>query len=147
MGDKHIKDNEIIEDKWYEFEVKVKGNRNLKNHKLGYSFRLGTKVHKNKDIKDIYYIGLRRGRTDFRDKNSFIKNFGFDLRTDFSQKTYTPIRYLLLFDKSFHLKNNNMAYKLKIGILWEKNEKYSGVLKREDKDNEYQLVIQPNIVF
>ena len=45
LGDKHIKDNEIIDEEWYELEIKVKGDRDFDTHKLGYSFRLGIKMH------------------------------------------------------------------------------------------------------
>lgn len=147
VGDQHIKDNEVIKENWYELEVKVKGDRNFEKQKLGYSFRFGIKVHEHKYIQDIYYIGLRRNMTDFTDRNDFFRNFGFDLRTDFSQKTNSPIRHLLLFEKNFPVKNKDYAFGLKLGVLWENAQKYTGNLQREERDTGYQLLLQPNIIF
>lgn len=147
VGDKHIKDNELIDDKWFEFEVKVKGDRNFDESKLGYSFRFGTKVHDHPNIKDIYYVGFRRSMTDFRHKDDFFKNFGFDLRSDFSYKDNDAIRHLLVFEKSFHYDRLDWAVTLKTGVLWENNTKYTGELQREAKESNYQFIIQPMIVF
>jgi len=58
VGDKHIKDNEIINDNWFELEVKVKGDRKFEHSKLSYSFRFGTKVHNHPNIQDIFMLDL-----------------------------------------------------------------------------------------
>jgi hypothetical protein len=146
IGNKHIKDNELIDDNWYEIEVKVKGDRDFTDSKLGYSFRFGIKVHNNHNIQDIYYVGLRRSMTDFIHKNDFTKNFGFDVRSDFSQKNNVPIRHLVLFEKSFH-NNSDYAFSVKTGFVWENNQKYLNKLQREEKDSNYQFIIQPTFVF
>ena len=59
VGAQHIKDNVLIQDKWYEAEWKVKGDLNDKDEKLSWSFRIGGKLEEAK-VKNPGFRHLRK---------------------------------------------------------------------------------------
>jgi hypothetical protein len=52
----------------------VKGDRKTQDQKLSWSFRVGTKLHGNPNITDIYYLSFRRSRLDYQPKRDSIFN-------------------------------------------------------------------------
>src|SRR6185369_10127265 len=56
-GDRHIVRNTLVRDPWYEFEWKLKGEKNFADDHLSWSFRVGTKQHSNPFVTDTFYVG------------------------------------------------------------------------------------------
>ena len=148
VGDYHIKDNELFEDNWAEIEWKVKGDRKFNEKKLSWSYRVGTKLHDNNDIKDVYYLGIRRSQLDYTPSaKGIMDNSGIEYRYDMDAKTLQPIRHLFFVDKKFPWTVKKMAVSLALGFIWEGQEKYRGELSGERKGSDFQIIIRPNIHF
>jgi hypothetical protein len=147
-GTYHIKSNTLIRDDWWEMEWKVKGDRKTQDQKLSWSFRVGTKLHGNPDITDIYYLSFRRSRLDYRPKgDSLFNNSGFEYTVDMERGTFTPIRYYFFVDKKWPLENKKMAFSLATGFIWESAKKYSGRLAADHTGSQTQIILRPNIEF
>lgn len=144
----NIHNNKLIPDKSLELEWKIKGDRKLPTHVLHWSFRVGGKIHGNRDIKDVVYLSLRRSRLDFEDEaDSFFKNSGAEYTVDFDSKTFKPIRHYFVIDKKWPIKDQKMGISFAIGFIWQGAEKYSGTLADTKRQDEYQVVLRPNIEF
>ena len=148
VGDYHIKDNELVEDNWAEIEWKVKGDRNFKEKKLSWSYRIGAKLHDNDDIKDVYYLGFRRSQLDYTPSaKSILDNSGIEYRYDMDAETLQPIRHLFFVDKKVPFKSKKIAASLALGFIWEGQKKYTGALSGDRKGEDFQIIIRPNIHF
>lgn len=144
----NIHNNKLIPDKSLELEWKIKGDRKLPTHTLHWSFRVGGKIHGNRDIKDVVYISLRRSRLDFEAAaDSFFKNSGAEYTVDLDSKTFKPIRHYFVVDKKWPVKDRKMGISFAIGFIWQGAEKYSGSLADAKRGDEYQVVLRPNIEF
>jgi len=147
-GTYHIKDNELVRDDWWEAEWKVKGDRRTRDRKMSWSFRVGTKMHGNPDIMDIYYLSFRRSRLDFRPKGSSIfNNSGFEYTVDMERGTFTPIRHYFFVEKKWPHREKKIAFALATGFVWEAARKYSGALASGGKSSGTQIILRPNIEF
>jgi len=147
VADHHIKNNVLINDKLLEIEWKTKGEKNFKEEKLSWSFRLGTKIHENKGISDVAYIGLRRSDLDFNSKIlSWLRNSTYDFRWDFGLKDGNILRQEYIVGKKIPFKSYKFAMKLDFGLIWQNFRAYSGELRDKER-NEFLLVIRPNIQF
>ena len=146
VGNEHIKDNELIQDKWIEGEWKVKGDRKRDETKLQWSFRAGAKLHANSDIADVFYIGLRRSRVDYGVRRfSFFYNSGVMYKFDFDVKTFSPIQHQLVLDKKFPMPSFKAVPTLAFGFLYRTQDKYTGRLR--DSTDDFQILLQPNLEF
>lgn len=146
-SNQHIKRNVLIPDHSLESELKLKGDRVFKDDKLSWSFRVGAKIHENKDIANTFYIGFRRSNLDFSAPFlSFLENSSFDLRWDFSAKDGRPIRQEYTIGKKIPINRWKIAMKLDVGLIWEDPAKYSGMLRERDFQT-IMAVIRPNIEF
>jgi len=146
-GNYHIKDNSLIHDRWEEIEWKIKGDRKSPVKKLGWSFRVGAKLHGNPDITDIIYLSFRRSRLDYMPEDSSLtNNSGFEYTVDLDRKTLHSIRHYFFVDKKWPMENQKIALALALGFVWESKEKYSGVLATSQQDN-FQFILRPNIEF
>ena len=147
FGAKHIKDNVLIDDPWWEFEWKLKGERERADEHLVWSFRTGLKNHSNQDISDILYVGARRSNLDFKAKFlSFLENSSIDASLELTQDHLEFARMDFTIGKKYPFKDKGFALALDIGVIYEKNIKYLGVLQDLQSDN-VTLVIRPNIEF
>lgn len=147
-GSYHIKDNELIEDNWLEGEVKIKGDKTTQIKKMSWSFRVGTKLHGNRNIKDVMYFSLRRDRVDVNYYGlSFFKNSGYEYTFDISKEDSKIIRHNFRVSKKVPLRNSKIAFSIDTGFIWEGEEKYTGILARESKNGDFQIVFQPNFQF
>jgi hypothetical protein len=147
-GNYHIRDNEILSDNWLETELKIKGDRITAQRKMAWSFRIGSKLHNNDYIKDVFYFSLKRERSDFDDiKFSIFKNSGVEYTFDVDAKTGSIMRHFFFVDKKFPLKKRKIAFTIGTGVLWEKSDKYTGPLARPGNDNDFQILFRPNIEF
>lgn len=147
-GNYHIKDNELVKDDWREFEWKIKGDRKSPIKKLSWSFRIGTKLHKNPYITDIAYLSFRRSRLDYQiESNSLFNNSGFEYTIDMSTKGLHQMRHYFFVDKKWPFKTKKMAFALAAGFVWESARKYAGPLSTGRQNDDFQVILRPNIEF
>lgn len=148
IGDQHIKDNRLIKDSSVELEWKIKGDRKFPTHTLSWSFRVGEKLHSNRDIKDVIYIALRRSFVDYEGSpDTFFKNAGFEYIFDMDNRTLKPVRHYFTVDKKWPYNEKKIAFSMAVGFIWEGALKYTGVLEdRENRDN-FQIILRPNLQF
>lgn len=147
-GTKHIKDNQLIDDNWGEFEWKMKGDREIDEVTHSWSLRVGGKWHDNEEIADIYYFGLRRSHLDFSAPLlAWLPNSGIDYQIAFSQEDNSLIEQKLFFDRKLPLRAWKVALNIKIGFIWKQAEKYRGALATEGPGDEFYLVLRPDIEF
>jgi len=147
FGNFHIKDNVMIRDDWIEGEWKVKGDWIKNETELVWSFRLGAKFHANGDIQDVFYVGLRRSRTDFKTKGiSWLKNSGFMYKFDMKQNGLRPVQHHLELTRKFPLTRWKLVPALSVGFLVQNKDKYSGDLRREAR-RDFQFLFRPNVEF
>ncbi len=146
-GSKHIKDNVLIADNWYELEWKIKGKRDYPNEKLQWSFRVGGKFHDNPDISNVYYVSLHRNNLDASSPFlHWVKNTEFDLKLHFSQHDGELVRAELIAGKKYPLAEKDYTPTLSLGFVWTSPNEYSGALLDRSK-NMVTLVIRPSIEF
>ena len=146
-GSKHIKENVIISDNWYELEWKIKGERNFKNDKLKWSFRVGGKFHDNPEITDVVYAAMHRNNLNFNFPFlHWVKNTEIALKVHFSQLDAQMVRAEVIAGKKYPLANKDYTPTLNIGFVWSSPKEYSGVLATSDK-NTVTLVFRPSIEF
>jgi len=147
-GTYHIKDNELIRDDWREFEWKIKGDRKSPIKKLGWSFRIGAKLHGNPNITDIIYLSFRRSRVDYQSGGDpLFNNSGFEYSVDMRQRTLSAIRHYFFVDKKWPIENRRMALSLAAGFVWESAKKYTGALAAGREKDDFQFILRPNIEF
>lgn len=147
VSDRHIKNNELVEDNNAEIEWKIKGDRVYSTHDLHWSFRAGVKLHDNPNITDTVYLAFRRSRVDFEaDAWSIVKNSGFEFRYDVDSETMQPIRLFFVVDKKWPVKREKFALSAGLGFIWESKRRYTGSLADERHQN-FTLILRPNIVF
>lgn len=146
-SNQHIKNNVLIPDHSLEAEWKMKGERNFKEEKLSWSFRVGAKVHDNPNIANTVYVGFRRSNLDFRvNPFDFLRNTTFDVRWDIGTKRGGLLRQEYVLGKKIPIKSWGVALKLDVGVIWEDPARYSGNL-RDVNDSNFSFVLRPNIQF
>lgn len=146
-GAKHIRQNVLIDDDWWEFEWKLKGERAFEDEDLTWSFRVGLKSHGNPDVADTLYFGGRRSNLDYNVSwLGWLENSSFEWMTELDQTGLGFLRQELVFGKRFPMKGKRWAFALDIGMIYEKDAKYTGVLYDPTADN-VTIVFRPNIVF
>jgi len=147
-GNYHIKDNVLIDDWWIETEAKIKGERSTEELKMSWSFRIGLRLHQNPDIRDLFYFGLSRDRTDpFYYRLSLLRNSSVECKLEFNLKTAEPVRFLVLAGIKFPIKGTRFIPGLKMGVLWEGKERYTGVLAGTGWTSGFKFVVNPTIKF
>lgn len=147
IGDQHIKSNRLIEDRWLEVEVKLKGDRRFNDRNHSWSFRVGAKRHKHPGISDVYYLGIRRSHfnSDESDPSPF-KNMGIDYRLAFDQSSGSLVEQRLFFDKNWPISGSDQAFTMGVGLVVEKN-KYKGSLAEDNGQSDYRLMLRPGFTF
>jgi hypothetical protein len=147
-GNYHIKDNELVQDDWWEFEWKIKGDRRSPVKELNWSFRIGVKHHGNPNITDILYLSFRRSRVDYKpEKDSLFNNSGFEYTYDMDRRGLHAIRHYFFVDKKWPYKDTKTAYSFALGFVWESADKYSGPLAEGRTRDDIQFILRPNIEF
>jgi len=141
----HIKDNALVDDRWVEAELKLKGDRVSEEMKLSWSFRVGVKLHDSPWITDTAFLGLRRSRVDYQDGSLLLANSGVEYRFDASLDG-RPLRHFFLVDKKWPLGKGRAALVLGVGALWEAGATYRGVLAERTAEA-WQVLLRPNVVF
>ena len=146
-GTQHIKDNVLIQDKWYEVEWKVKGDLDYPDEKLTWSFRVGAKLNANPDVTDVMYVGIHRSNLDFNQPFlGWLNNSDLDVQVQFSQHGAKPVYEEVEIGKKYPLPNRGYSLTLDVGFLWESPDEYSGALRTSNKSS-LTLVLRPSIEF
>jgi hypothetical protein len=144
-GSKHIRDNVIIEDDWWEFEWKLKGEREFRDEQLSWSFRAGVKNHGNPDIRDVVYMGFRRSNLDFRQPLlEFLTNSTIEVVTEIARDNANFMRQEIIVGKKVPIRRWRIAPMLELGLIVEQDAKYTGALADPTVDT-VTIVFRPNI--
>ncbi|MDD3817484.1 MAG: hypothetical protein PHI89_05295 [Thiovulaceae bacterium] len=146
VGDYSIKENIAHYDKWVNFEFKLKGTRENDDRELDWSFRIGTRLHENKDFVNTYYVAARRSSVDFNeDLWSLIYNSAFSSKLEFSAQNSKLTEAEFMVEKKWPIKwNTRWSFGLGVGYLYYSGEKYRGELREEGVEN-HQLILRPNL--
>lgn len=143
-GNKHIKENRLIDDEWYELEWKIKGRRAYADDKLEWSFRGGARFNDNRDVNDVVYIGLHRSNIDFRYSFlEWLENTNYDLRIHSLQEGGSIVRVELIGGKNVPFHAWHLVSTLDVGFVWTSPNEYSGELKDAKRDK-LTLVFRPS---
>ncbi len=146
-GNKHIKNNRLVSDDWFEFEWKIKGNIDYPDEKLSWSFRVGGRWNHNKDVNDVTYVSLHRSNLDLRYSFlEWLENANYDLRAHFLQNGGEMVRLELIAGKKVPMPQWGFTPTLDIGFVWSSPNEYSGAL-RDTRGNTTTLVFRPSIEF
>ena len=148
VGNKHIADNQMIDDNWLELEWKMKGERIFKEDRLSWSFRLGARFHRNPDIADTWYLGISRSSLDFdAPMLSWLQNTKINVLTELLQGSGQFSRQEIIFGKKLPVKNDWMAaWQIEMGVIYDSGNKYSGTLAQTTARGT-TFVLRPNIEF
>jgi hypothetical protein len=146
-GAKHIRNNVLIDDDWWELEWKLKGERERMNDDLSWSFRLGVKNHGTPDIRDVAYIALRRSHLDYNAPLlAFLNNANLEFKTEVERRHFRFLRQELTVGYNIPLRAQGFALTLDTGFIYESQDKYTGPLADPAADN-FTIVFRPNIKF
>ena len=146
-GAKHIKSNEMIDDHWLELEWKIKGNVDYPDEKLGWSFRVGGKLHDNKYITDVIYVSVFRSNLNAHFPFlSWISNSTLEVKLHFSEATTHLVRQEYVVGKKYPKLGQSYTPTLDVGVVWSSPEEYSGLLRTTDV-NTLTLVFRPSVQF
>ncbi len=146
-GNYHIVNNMIVNDYWFEGEMKVKGAAFTDFGSITYSYRWGLRVHDNSDIENSIYIGMKRSHSDSSFKDwSIIKNTVFDFRMDFALKSKSITKLMAVVGKKYPSKDGKIIYALDFGAQWI-GSAYSGELEERADTTGMSILIRPNISF
>jgi hypothetical protein len=147
-GNYHIKDNEFVTGRWWEFGWKIKGDRKSPAQKLCWGFRIGAKLHGDPDITDIVCVSFRRSMLNCRTMgHSFFTNSGFEYSLDRDRRTFSTIRHYFFVDKKWPFENRQIAFSPAAGCVWESKIKYMGALAAGREKDDFQIILRPNIEF
>jgi hypothetical protein len=146
-GAQHLKDNELIQDKWYKLEWQIRGDLNGQEEKLSWNFRIGSKFNANPYITDVTYLGIERNNLNFQKPFlSWLDNSHYDLELSFSHHGGRVVRERFIIGKKYPFPNDGYAVTLDTGIVWDSAYEYSGPL-RDSSKSDLTLVFQPSIEF
>jgi len=146
----HIKDNGLYPDHWGEFEWKIKVDKSGSGRQYGNSYRFGARIHSNPEIKNYFYCGLNRDRTDFFEPVfSFIKNTNLQVRGDCG---FTPLELLSISVEAgkkhpFRWGKHSYAVGLSLGATWNLKNSYSGKLGEGFRPNSVSPIIRLMLKF
>lgn len=145
-GHLHIRKNELVQDRWGEFEWKLKGDRITEGRLLSWSFRIGAKVHDNPFVTDEFYVALKRERVEENgDVYSWVKNGGIEFKYRVDQSSGKTIGQQLIIDKKIPITEKGWVFSFGIGFVRETRAKYSGPLSLEESNTAF--VLRPSISF
>ncbi len=146
-GNRHIKNNTFVQDEWYEFEWKIKGNINYPDEILDWSFRAGGRWNTNKEVNDVAYISLHRSNLDLRYPIlAWMENANYDLRMHFLQQGGKMVRLELVAGKKMPVQGWRYTPTLDVGVVWASPDDYSGAL-RDMPNSKTTLLFRPSIEF
>lgn len=146
-GAQRLKDNVLIQDKWYKLEWQIRGAVNGQGEKLDWNFRIGSKFNANPYVTDVTYIGIERQNLDFNKPFlGWLNNSHLDLELSFSHDGGRVVREQLVVGKKYPFPERGYAVTLDTGVVWDSPYEYSGPLRDSNK-GDFTLVFQPSIEF
>jgi hypothetical protein len=147
-GTRHIRDNVLVDDDWYEFEWKIKGERQFKDDRLSWSFRIGTQQHANPEVADQAYVGIKRSNSDWRQRRflSWLTNSAVSLKVGVTDEDFSLAGGELLLQKRYPLAWGRVAIALETGLIYENHRAYSGSLS-DPEGGDVLFVLRPNLEF
>jgi len=147
FGTKQILNNVLVDDNWYELEWKLKGEREVADEKLGWSFRIGIKNNSNPDIRDAVYIGLRRNNLEYKNTLlSFLDNSDLEILSEFDRLNSRLLRQEITIGRKFPLRGRHMALSLDMGLIYQNAAAYTGDLAYSGVST-VTVVLRPNLEF
>jgi len=146
VGDRHIVNNDLIDDNWYELEWKIKGDRDFESSSLSWSLRIGTKVHSNDDIADTIYFGIRRNHLDSASEDlTWFDNSDIEYKLSVNKDDYSLVEQSLFVNKKWPTPFiRKSAFEFGVGFILEHN-KYTGALANQADD--FRLILRPSFQF
>lgn len=146
IGDKHIVRNTLIDDNWYEFEFKIKGDQEFRKKTLSWSLRAGVKIHSNDEVADVIHFGLRRNHLDTSRKPlTFLDNSDIEYKIEFDKDEFDIVEQELFINKKWHIGfSEKSVFSFGIGFVLE-NGKYRGTLAANESD--FRLIFRPDLKF
>jgi len=145
-GHWHIRKNRLVDDRWGEFEWKLKGDQVLSDRKLSWSFRFGFKIHDNPLITDEFYVAVKRERVqEHGDVYSWIQNGGVEFKYRMNKDSGATIGQQLIIDKKIPIKKKGWVVSLGIGFVRDTPRKYRGNLLIDKTETAF--VLRPSITF
>jgi hypothetical protein len=146
-GTQHIKNNVLIDDKWYELEWKLKGKLNYTDEKLDWSFRFGGKYNANPYVTDTMYFALHRSSLDYHSPFlSELKNLSVDIKVQLAQRSGQLVRWETTFGKKYPVTSKGFSPTLDVGFVWESPDEYTGPL-RDRTNSKLTFLIRPSVEF
>jgi hypothetical protein len=146
-GKKHIKNNTLVDDDWFEFEWKIKGKIDYPDERLSWSFRIGGRFNHNPEVNDVTYVSLHRSNLDLRTPIlAWLENANYDLRVHFLQHGGKMVRLELIAGKKMPIAGWSYTPTLDIGFVWSSPDEYSGAL-RDARGNTTTLIFRPSLEF
>ena len=146
-GAQHIWHNQLIQDRWWELEWKLKGEQRKGLDLLSWSFRLGLKEHGNDDIADLLYVALRRSSLKFdAPLLDWLNNTNVEWRTEFDRRNMNFLRQEVSLGYKLPFKAWGVAVGLDVGLIYEESAKYRGTLA-DPAANHYTLILRPRLDF
>jgi hypothetical protein len=145
-GHLHIRKNKLVDDRWGEFEWKIKGDQALSDGELSWSFRTGFKIHDNPNITDEFYVAIKRQRLqETGDIYSWVQNGGIEFKYRMDKDSGATIGQQLIIDKKIPIKSKGWVVSLGVGIVRDTPRKYSGPLLIDESSTSF--VLRPSISF
>lgn len=146
-GAKHIRNNNLIDDDWWQFDWKLDGNRESEAANLDWSFRLGVRNHRNPWIDDVVRVAVQRSRVDWHGPVlSWFHNSSLSLLTEVSRHTFDFMRQEIIVGKAMPLSRWRAALSVDLGVVVELDDKYSGPLSDPAAD-QVTFVLRPRLDF
>ena len=146
-GAQRLKDNMLVQDKWYDVEWQIRGDLKGPEEHLEWNFRVGSRFNANPYVTDVTYIGIERQNLDLNQPFlGWLNNSHFDLELSFSHDGGRVVREQLIFGKKYPFPDKGYAITLDTGIVWDSPYEYSGPLRDTNK-GALTLVFQPSIEF
>lgn len=145
-GSKHIINNTMIDDDWYEIEWKIKGDIDFDSKLLNWSLGFGGKIHDHPDITDIVYFSLKRSHFDSASNEiSWFENADIDYKIELNNENFDLVQQSLFINKKWPtFFTRKSAFEFGVGFILEKN-KYRGSLQKQAED--FRLILRPSFQF
>ncbi|TBR17559.1 hypothetical protein EPO15_16620 [bacterium] len=150
LGNFHIMESLVLPDNWAELEAKIKGDLVTEKRKMSFSFRVGGKLHSNREVTDTLYFGIKRDRIDYvKTPLSALLSSGLMYRADFRSGDWRPMSHFVLLEKNFPFayKARKLTFSLGLGYQWLSKEKYTGSLAARRLRPEARFLLRPNVKF
>ncbi len=145
IGSKHIVNNQLVDDNWYELEWKIKGDQDFHNRQLSWSLRVGAKIHDNQDITDVVYFGLRRNHFDSETNGSWFDDADIEYTIELNKNNLSLTEQSLFVNKKWATPfSQSIAFEFGIGFVLERN-KYLGSL--QSQTDEFSVILRPGFHF